>query len=47
VKTAAFYYLHELEKQPKFWRIDVVVLEIDAAGKATRIEHIESAIGED
>ncbi len=47
VKTAAFQYLRELEKQPKQWRIDVVVLEIDEAGKAKRIEHIESAIGED
>ena len=47
VKAAAFRYLQQLEKQPKQWRIDVVVLEINEAGKAKRIEHIENAIGED
>ena len=46
VKTAAYYYLRQLEKQPQFWRIDVIVIEIDRAGKASRLEHIENAIGE-
>jgi putative endonuclease len=46
VKAAVYYYLSQLEKQPKYWRIDVIVMEIDENGKASRLEHIQSAIGE-
>lgn len=46
VKMAALRFLQTHENLPKFWRIDVVVLEINETGKAIRIEHIENAIEE-
>lgn len=46
VKTAALRYLQQLDKPPKQWRIDVIVMEINEAGKAIRTEHIENAIEE-
>ncbi len=47
LRAAAYYYLQTHEKLPEQWRIDLVAIEMDDNGKVTRINHIESAIGED
>ena len=38
--------VHSRENPPDSWRIDVVAIEMDWKGKASRIEHIENAVGE-
>ena len=42
--TLAFNYLQTHQKLPPFWRIDVVAVELDETGKASRIELIENAV---
>ena len=46
MRRAARQYCQTHEKIPEFWRIDFVAVELDAKGKAKRIEIIESAVGE-
>ena len=40
----ALHYLQSHQKLPPFWRIDVVAVELDERGKASRIELIENAV---
>lgn len=47
LRAAAYYYRETHEKLPEQWRIDFIAIEMDDKGKVTRINHIESAIGED
>lgn len=47
LRATAYYYLKSLEKQPASWRIDFVAVELDDQDKATRIELIENAVGEE
>lgn len=41
----ALHYLQTHQELPPFWRIDVVAVELDEKGKASRIELIENAVG--
>ncbi|MCK4262558.1 MAG: YraN family protein, partial [Dehalococcoidia bacterium] len=42
--ASALTYIGEHENLPPSWRIDVVAVELDPKGKASRIELIENAI---
>jgi putative endonuclease len=44
LRNIAVRYLQELDTLPAVWRIDVVAVEMDRRGKATRIEIIENAV---
>ena len=46
MKATAFYYQQTHNNLPLFWRIDVVVVELDRKGKLSRIELIENAVSE-
>lgn len=46
LRSVASHYLQSHEKLPPLWRIDVVAVELDPSGKATRIDVIENAVGE-
>lgn len=46
LKATAFQYQQTHDKLPELWRIDAILVELDAKGKTTRIEHIENAVGE-
>ena len=37
-------YINSHDKLPAQWRIDFVAVELDAEGKASRIELIENAV---
>ena len=43
--AAAFNYLRFHKHETEEWRIDLVAVELDQNGKATRIEIIENAVG--
>ena len=47
IRAAAFHYLQTHAKLPPQWRIDFVAIELDSAGKLTRAEVIENAVGEE
>ncbi len=42
--AAALTYINTHQKLPPLWRIDVVALEVNDKGKATRINLVENAI---
>ena len=42
--SLALTYLQTLHHPPSLWRIDVVAVELDQQGKASRIELIQNAI---
>lgn len=44
LKAVALHYLSTHSHLPPSWRIDVVVIDMDNQGKASRIELIENAI---
>ena len=44
LKTVAEYYYQNHDNLPPEWRIDVVAIEINSAGKVARIELIENAV---
>jgi putative endonuclease len=46
LKTLAAYYGQCHEGLPEAWRIDVVAIQLNRNGRASRIEIIENAIGE-
>jgi len=39
------YYMQQKKMQDKFWRIDVVAVEIDGRDKITRLDIIQNALG--
>ncbi|MBI2850661.1 MAG: YraN family protein [Chloroflexi bacterium] len=47
LRAAAQYYLQDKGGELPEWRIDVVAIELDGNGKASRIELIENAVGEE
>ena len=47
MRKAAFHYLGSHKKLPDEWRIDVLAVELTPEGKTSRIELIESAVGEE
>jgi putative endonuclease len=47
LRLAAARYQQAHEKLPQLWRIDVVAIELDSRNRPSRIEVIESAVGED
>ena len=47
LRATASHYQQTHDNLPPFWRIDVVAVELDRKGKLSRIELIESAVGED
>jgi putative endonuclease len=47
LKTVAARYLQAHENLPPLWRIDVVAVELNKKGKASRIELIENAVSGD
>lgn len=47
LKATAYHYQQTHEKLPPQWRIDVVVMQLDPAGKLLRAELIENAIGDE
>ncbi len=46
IRRAAKRYLQTHRNLPESWRIDFVGIQLNEAGKADRIEVIESAVGE-
>lgn len=46
MRATAFHYLRGHSNLPQQWRIDVVAVELNQNGKPSRIELIESAVGE-
>jgi putative endonuclease len=44
--AAAYHYLQHHKNLPENWRYDFMAIEMDASGKPTRINVIESAIEE-
>jgi putative endonuclease len=44
VIRAALSYREAHEKLPEDWQIDVVAIDLDGKGGASRIEHIENAV---
>ena len=46
LRAGAYHYIQNHEKLPELWRIDFVAVEMDDKDKATRVDIIESAIGE-
>jgi putative endonuclease len=46
LRATAARYLSEHEGLPEMWRIDIVAVEI-AGNRLARIDHIESAVGEE
>ncbi len=47
MKATARHYLQSYDNLPPLWRLDVVAVELNRAGKLSRIELIENAVGED
>ncbi len=47
LRTMAERYQQSHDNLPLSWRIDVVAVELDSKGKPSRIELIESAVGQD
>lgn len=47
MKAIAAHYWQTHDNLPQLWRIDVVAVELDEGNKPSRIEIIESAVGED
>ncbi|MDD5127847.1 MAG: YraN family protein [Dehalococcoidales bacterium] len=47
LRLMADYYLQNHDILPDSWRIDVVAIEFDRSGKASRIGLIENAVGEE
>ena len=47
MRAAAYDYRQAHGNLPLDWRIDVVVVELDRKGKASRIELIENTVGEE
>jgi putative endonuclease len=46
MRRAAIRYVQAHRGLPEAWRIDFVAVELDRAGKPTRIEVIENAVGD-
>jgi putative endonuclease len=46
LRTVAAHYGQNRENLPAAWRIDVVAIQMDSQGRATRIELIENAVEE-
>jgi len=46
LKAVAAHYGQNHDDLPPSWRIDVVAIELDKNGQASRIELIENAVGE-
>ena len=46
LRTTAYRYRQSHNNLPPLWRIDVVAVELDQRGRPSRIELIESAVGE-
>ncbi len=46
LKAVAAHYGQNHDDLPSSWRIDVVAIELDKNGQASRIELIENAVGE-
>jgi len=47
MKATAAHYWQTHDNLPPFWRIDVVVVELNQKGQPSRIELIENAVSED
>ena len=47
LKATAWHYRQEHDGLPQLWRIDVVAVELDRKGKASRIELIENAVSDE
>lgn len=47
LRKASARYLQDHENHHDSWRIDVVAIEMDRKGRATRIEIVENAVGGD
>jgi len=47
MRATAAYYWQTHDNLPPFWRIDVVVVELNQKGQPSRIELIENAVSED
>ena len=47
LRAAAARYQQAHQNLPQLWRIDVVAIELDKRNRPSRIEVIESAVGED
>jgi putative endonuclease len=47
LKNTALHYLQNHRGLPEAWRIDMVAVELTPEGKASRIELIENAVGDD
>ena len=46
LRAVAAHYGQNREDLPALWRIDVVAIQIDRNGRASRIELIENAVGD-
>jgi len=44
LKMTAMYYRQNHDGLPPLWRIDIIAVELDEKGRATRIELIDNAI---
>jgi putative endonuclease len=44
MRASAYHYCQNHDNLPQQWRIDVVAVELDKAGKPSRIELIENAV---
>jgi putative endonuclease len=46
MEKTAEYYRQEHPKAPQDWRIDLIAIELDAAGQLLRLEQLESVLEE-
>jgi putative endonuclease len=46
LRTVAAYYWQSHNNLPESWRIDVVAIQLNSRGRASRIELIENAVGD-
>jgi putative endonuclease len=44
LRALAYAYFEQAGGEPAVWRIDVIAVELDRAGRITRLEQIESAV---
>ncbi len=47
LRATAYHYQQTHHKLPPSWRIDFIAVELDSQGQPSRIEHYESAVGEE
>ncbi len=47
LRATAYHYQQTHDKLPPLWRIDFIAVELDGQGQPSRIEHYESAVGEE